>query len=80
MRKFVNMAKEQARQSTYLNQNVYWFETPGTAAQDRLIFQQDNNKLIFLDVDEVFSCKKVNNALFNTINLRGSVNSKCINI
>ena len=48
--------------------------------QDRLIFQQDSNKLIFVDVDEVFSCKKLNNALFNTINLCGSVNSKCINI
>ena len=30
--KFVNMAKEQARQSTYLNQNVTWFETPGTGS------------------------------------------------
>ena len=49
-------------------------------AQDRLIFQQDSNKLIFLDVDEVFFGKKLHNSPFNTINLRGSVNSKCINI
>ena len=49
-------------------------------AQDRLIFQQDSNKLIFLDVDEMFFGKKLHNSPFNITNLRGSVNSKCINI
>ena len=43
-----------------------------------LIFQQDSNKLIFLDVDEMFSGKKLHNSPFNTINIRGSVNSKRI--